>query len=137
MKRKKFSCYCILLRRATNYITKLYDRHLKIYGLTVTQYSLLSNIQELKCCSVSELAIYVDLERTTLVRTLKPLMESNLIDDISPENARNRMITITEKGEAVLEQAKAAWQCAQEEVEQLIGKEDLAVIERVLLKLSL
>lgn len=137
MKTKKFSCYCILLRRTTNYITKLYDRYLKRYGLSVTQYSLLGNIKELECCSVSELAVYMDLERTTLVRTLKPLMKNEWIADISSQGARNRMIIITEKGERVLKQAEAAWKRAQQEIERLVGKEDLEAIKRVSEKLAL
>ncbi len=136
MIKKKFSCFCIQLRRASNYITELYDRPLASLGITTTQYSLLSNIKDLDCCSVSDLAAYVNLERTTVVRTLKPLFQKGWIEDVSSQDARNRKIMVTEKGEELLTQAKAMWIQSQSEIEKRIGKEDLEVFERVLAKLS-
>lgn len=136
MTKKKFSCYCIQLRRAANFMTTLYDKQLSALGISVTQYSLLSNIKELGPCSVSDLAIYVDLERTTVVRTLKPLFQKGWIRDDSSKDARNRKIVVTEKGEMLLNQAEDIWHHVQEEIQKRVGKEDLEDLERILAKLS-
>ena len=67
------NCYCANIKRAENKITALYNRHLEKAGITRGQYALLANIERNPGISVSALAETMDLERTTLVRNLKPL----------------------------------------------------------------
>ena len=133
--KRKTSCYCINSRRLSNLITNKYDKHLQEINLTVNQYSLLVNINRLEICSVSDLAVYVGLERTTLVRTLKPLFDKKLIEDISEINQRNRQIKITQKGKEVLEKGKPLWKQAQKEIEDKIGKDNILVLSEIFLKL--
>lgn len=133
--KRKTSCYCINSRRLSNLITNKYDKHLQEINLTVNQYSLLVNINQLEICSVSDLAIYVGLERTTLVRTLKPLFDKKLIEDISETTQRNRQIKITQKGKEVLEKGKPLWKQAQKEIEDKIGKDNILVLSEILSKL--
>ena len=133
--KRKTSCYCINSRRLSNLITNKYDKHLQEINLTVNQYSLLVNINQLEICSVSDLAIYVGLERTTLVRTLKPLFDKKLIEDISETTQRNRQIKITQKGKEVLEKGKPLWKQAQKEIEDKIGKDNILVLSEIFSKL--
>ena len=133
--KRKTSCYCINSRRLSNLITNKYDKHLQEINLTVNQYSLLVNINQLEICSVSDLAIYVGLERTTLVRTLKPLFDKKLIEDISETNQRNRQIKITQKGKEILEKGKPLWKQAQKEIEDKIGKDNILVLSEIFSKL--
>ena len=56
-------------------------RHLEKAGITRGQYALLANIERNPGISVSALAETMDLERTTLVRNLKPLEARGLIVD--------------------------------------------------------
>lgn len=133
--KRKTSCYCINSRRLSNLITNKYDKHLQEINLTVNQYSLLVNINQLEICSVSDLAIYVGLERTTLVRTLKPLFDKKLIEDISETSQRNRQIKITQKGKEILEKGKPLWKQAQKEIEDKIGKDNILVLSEIFSKL--
>lgn len=75
------NCYCANIKRAENKITALYNRHLEKAGITRGQYALLANIERNPGISVSALAETMDLERTTLVRNLKPLEARGLIVD--------------------------------------------------------
>lgn len=135
IQKRKTSCYCINSRRLSNLITNKYDKHLQEINLTVNQYSLLININQLEICSVSDLANYVGLERTTLVRTLKPLFDKKLIEDISETTQRNRQIKITQKGKEVLEKGKPLWKQAQKEIEDKIGKDNILVLSEIFSKL--
>ena len=135
IKRHKSVCYCINLRRAANAVTDLYDRVLQPIGLTVNQYSLLINISRLKSCSVSDLAGYVGLERTTLVRSLKPLFKLGYIEDVSEKGQRSRLLKVTEAGQQVLNQGELLWRTAQAELEQKIGKEKLEQLSEILAQL--
>ncbi|MDO4311936.1 MAG: MarR family winged helix-turn-helix transcriptional regulator [Eubacteriales bacterium] len=125
MKRHKSSCYCINLRRVTNAVSNLYDTHLAPLDITVNQFSLLRNLGRLGTCSVSELAAYVGLERTTLVRTLKPLIVRGLIWDASEAGQRNRMLQLTKEGKEMVESGGPLWENAQREIERRIGKENM------------
>lgn len=131
----KSICYCIKLRRAANLVTDLYDGYLAPLGLSVTQYSLLSKLRKLEHCSVSELANYVGLERTTVVRTLKPLIEKGWVEDISSKKVRNRELIVTEDGIRILDQGEPMWIKAQEEIESRIGEEDIDTLNRILSQL--
>lgn len=130
--RAKTKCHCMNLRRAANAVSQFYDKCLEPIGLSVNQFSLLRNIERLESCSVSDLARYVGLERTTLVRTLKPLMERGLITDESAKGQRNRMLQISGAGQEVLERGAVLWESAQTQIEEKIGTENVRELERIL-----
>jgi DNA-binding MarR family transcriptional regulator len=132
VKKHKSLCYCINLRRAANAVTEMYDRVFQPIGLTVNQYSLLINISRLNICSVSDLASYVGLERTTLVRSLKPLFKLGYIEDVSGKGQRSRQLKVTEAGQKLLEQGKLLWITAQTEIEQKVVKEKLELLSEIL-----
>ena len=99
---KDVICNCLKLRRAAQAITKLYDRFLEPSGLKISQYSLLKHVQRMEPVNVSDLAVKMKLDRTTLVRNLKLVEEKGLVSDVSKEGARNRRLTLTENGKEVL-----------------------------------
>jgi len=126
-KKSPCPCYCINLRRAAGCVSSIYDSHLAEVDLTVNQYSLLRNIQQMVSCTAGELAEQVGLERTTIVRMLKPLTERELIGDTEAES-RSRRFQLTEAGEALLERSLPLWRSAQTEIEDRIGKEELKTL---------
>jgi len=135
IKRHKSLCYCTNLRRASNAVTDIYSRAFQPIGLTAGQYSLLINISRLKVCSVSDLAVYVGLERTTLVRSLKPLFKLGYIEDVSEKGRRSRQLKVTEAGQQILNQGELLWRTVQAELEQKIGKEKLEQLSEILAQL--
>lgn len=130
------ACHCVNLRRAANAVTDYYDRAMVDLGVTVNQYSLLSNILAIQPCSVAELARHVRLDRTTLVRNLKVLRTAGWVeDDAAPGNRRSRT-HLTPEGEAMAERAKARWAQAQAEVEACLGEEGMRGLTAALLALE-
>ena len=125
----KSICHCINLRRASGLVTAFYDRQLAPAGLTINQFSLLINIKRLNSTSVSDLAAKVGLERTTLVRTLKPLLKAGLIEDLSASGSRNRCLQLSGAGHNRLELAMPLWDTAQKIVEEKMGREALTNLE--------
>jgi len=125
IKKRPSPCTCQNLRRASLAITRIYDQKLAQSGLTVSQYSLLKHIKRLGPVSVSELASEIRLDRTTLVRNLKPLESEGLVIDTSPPGSRNRQLQLTPEGEKRCETAALHWQEAQTYVEEQLGREKL------------
>ncbi len=132
----KSKCHCITIRRAANAVTEYYDGALREMDLTTSQYSLLKNLYRLETASTSELAEYVNLDRSTLVRNLKPLQERGLIADLAKGNARNHKFTLTDAGLALLEQANPCWEKAQEEMKAYLGEQNMELFMEMLYKLQ-
>lgn len=128
-------CYCMNLRRAANTVTEFYDAALEGTGLSVSQYSLLANLERMETASTSELAERVNLERSTLVRNLKPLLERELVLDTAKAGARSHKFIVNAQGRLLPEKAKPLWDHAQASLSAYMGQEDTETLLRLLRKL--
>jgi len=128
-------CHCANLRHATRMVTQLYDRMLAPSGLKGTQYSLLRFVEQLEPVNMTELAKHMSLDRTTLVRNVKPLEAQGLIASASGSDLRTHELRLTERGREVLEEATVRWQAAQENLEAFLGRPQLETLLGLLGKL--
>ena len=129
-------CSCTNLRRASRALTLLYDKLLAPSGLKVTQYSLLRHLHHLGPVTMNEFSRSVRLERTTLVRNLKPLEQAGLIR-ISPTSASQaNQVCITDAGIQALEVALPYWQKAQRSTKELLTEEEFLVFRGALQKIE-
>jgi DNA-binding MarR family transcriptional regulator len=91
----------------------------------LTQYSLLATLRrEGKGggIAVSDLAAAMDMDRTTLTRNLRPLLDQELIElGADPADARVRRALMTAKGQAAFVGAMPYWRIAQNFVNQTLG----------------
>ncbi len=129
-------CSCINLRRASLAVTNLYDSYLVPSGLNNSQYSLLKHIKGLGPISVSDLALEMRLDRTTIVRNLKAMEQIGYVEDTSAEGSRNRRLTLTESGRTVYIAAEQLWGEAQAFFEASLGHEDLKALTALLSKVE-
>ena len=114
------ACTCFTLRRLTRTVSRLYDLHLAEAGLKTTQYSLLRSIAH-EALPVAALAARLSTERTTLTRTLKPLIDAGWVVLEPGADSRQRIVTITDAGRATIKAARQAWRRAQSELEATLG----------------
>lgn len=126
-------CHCMKMRRSAENIINFYDTMLAPSGLTSRQYSLIFAINKLGTCNVRELAEYTLLDRSTLARSLKPLLQADYIADKKNTGARDSVLVLTQKGGQTYTQATALWHKAQGQIEEKVGRENLAELERLLL----
>ena len=124
-------CTCFKLRKLTRAMSRLYDQHLASVGLKTTQYSLLVNAAR-AALPVAALAELLGLERTTLTRNLKPLVEAGWLELKPGADSRQRIVTITAQGRAKADAAYGAWRCAQTEFETLMGRDAVRVLHQQL-----
>jgi DNA-binding MarR family transcriptional regulator len=134
--KKPAVCSCLNLRRASQAITQVYDECLAPSGLKISQFSLLKHIKQLGPVSVSDLALKIRLDRTTLVRNLKSIEERGLITDIAAKGTRNRQLKLTDKGLETFEIAEQLWAEAQSFIEQYLGKDDINTLTVLLSKIE-
>ena len=134
--KKPSVCNCLNLRRASQAITHVYDEFLKPCGLRVNQFSLLAHIKGLEPISVSDLALAMRLDRTTLVRNLRSLEEQGFIEDIAATGTRSRQLKLTERGLKLTLEAEAVWSEAQNSLVNYLGKEEVATLTELLSKIE-
>jgi DNA-binding MarR family transcriptional regulator len=117
---KPLGCTCFSLRKLTRTVSRLYDAHLAETGLKTTQYSLLKMIAH-EAVPVVTLAARLSIERTTLTRNLKPLIDAGWVTLTPGADSRQRIAAITPDGRNIIKAAKQAWRRAQNELEQTLG----------------
>lgn len=116
-------CTCFALRQAARYVTQIYERHLGQVGLTAAQFTILAKLSRKRDLTMMELAEVMVMERTTLVRALKPLQRDGLVvSEPSPHDGRTYRFSLSEAGKATYEQAAIAWRAAQDEFESKFGR---------------
>lgn len=129
-------CNCLNIRRASQALTEVYDEFLAPSNIKIGQFSLLKHINKLGPISVSDLALIIRLDRTTLVRNLKPLEQSGLVEDISTPGTRNRQLKLTTKGVETYKYAEELWEKAQSFLEEYLGKGNIDVFRTLLSRIE-
>lgn len=129
-------CNCVNLRRVTGTVTDYYNRAIESCGLTINQFSLLWNLDFLETSNITALAERMGLERSTLVRNLKPLTMKGYIEDTAGAGERDRRLKVTPKGKMALEIGIPLWKEAQKYIKAVIGAENMDVFRDILLNLQ-
>lgn len=130
-------CNCLNLRRAAQALTRVYDESVSAAsGISLNQFALLRYIKNLAPVSVSDLSAALRLDRTTLVRTLKPLEKLALIEDLATAGARSRELALTAKGQKALAEARAGWAAAQSRVAAELGEAGIRQLTELLGRLA-
>ena len=112
-------CNCFALRQASRFVTQLYERHLSPVGLTAAQFTILSRLARAPGATAAELADELVMDRTTVVRALKPLQRDALVvAAAAPQDTRMLTFCLSAAGQRRFEKAHALWLDAQAEFEQ-------------------
>ncbi|HTJ94070.1 MAG TPA: MarR family winged helix-turn-helix transcriptional regulator [Pararobbsia sp.] len=116
-------CNCFALRQAARYVTQLYERHLAPVGLTAAQFSLLAKLARRGDWTMVELAESMVMDRTTLVRAMKPLQRDDLIvTGSAAHDTRTHVFNLSDAGRKKFGEARELWRVAQTEFEDTYGE---------------
>ncbi|MHA1151410.1 MAG: MarR family winged helix-turn-helix transcriptional regulator [Alphaproteobacteria bacterium] len=116
------NCTCFGLRKAARAVTQMYDQALKPTGLRANQISLLFMAERSGPRGVGELAELMVMDRTTLTRNLKPLLDQGLLKSVEGVDRRRRPVAITAEGRAALTRALPYWREAQARLAGSLGR---------------
>ncbi|MFX4234310.1 MarR family winged helix-turn-helix transcriptional regulator [Aliarcobacter butzleri] len=137
METKKISiCHCTNMRQISRKVTNIYDEFLKPSNLNVTQYSLLSNLKRVQPIKMNDFSKVVKLDRTTLVRNLKPLINLSLIEIKSIDKSKAQLLELSQKGIELQNEGYKYWQKAQEYIEQTINHAELEIFYTIVKKIE-
>jgi DNA-binding MarR family transcriptional regulator len=123
-------------RMAARAITRRYDAYLRPYGLTSTQLSLLGGLREMSGATVSEIADARGFDRTTLTRNLDRLEAMGLVTSRHSARGNGRIASVTDKGEALVEEVLPLWRQAQSEIAAELSRDTFELSLNVLKRLA-
>ena len=112
------------VRKLSRRISQLYDGALASTGLSVGQFGLLGTVIAGERLPLGTLAERLVMDRTSLSRTLKPLLAAGLVELTSREGDRRvKLVVATAEGRAAFACAGPAWRDAQSSVDALLGEQ--------------
>ncbi len=126
-------CVASKLSLSIRTVNAIYRKHLKAHNVTMSQLSLLMIIGKHKSLPQSEIGKKLKLERSTVTRDLKRMIEQGYF--IKKHDKSRPVIYITDKGASYVESIIPDWKAATQEAKNKLGKEGEKALDLVLYKL--
>jgi len=135
-------CNCFAARQAARHLTRFYEREMADAKLTSAQFSILVLLDEIEDMSMSALADRMNMDRTTLLRAVKPMQRDGLVTSRRQKEGagdpRSHVLNISSAGSKRLKLALDLWIAAQRKLETAIGparaarmREDLHAVSQM------
>ncbi|MBO0723856.1 MAG: winged helix-turn-helix transcriptional regulator [Blastocatellia bacterium] len=123
-------CIAVQLRTLTRAVTRIYNRALRPYGLTISQMNILVAVAYLGEARQQDVCRVLHLEKSTLSRDIERMRDNGWIENFPGADARTILLRTTAAGKKLLEKTSSAWQQAQLEAVTLLGEENSAGLSR-------
>lgn len=113
------------LRRITGYLSLEYGDVVKEHNITPVQFEILLFVDSCSPCSVSDIAQFMVVDKSTSSRVLRGIQDRGLIEmELDQDDRRRRRVTLTSLGEDVVTQRRSDWLAVEREV---VDKYDSAI----------
>src|SRR5213593_3587809 len=122
------NCVCFNLRRVARKVTQFYDSEMRRHGIRPTQGTILLSLNGKESWSMAELSDWLGVERTTLVRNLRPLQRDGLVQAVGGGHGNRVELAITAKGQKQIEKLTPAWRSAQCAAVKTLGEKRWSAI---------
>ena len=116
------NCVCFNLRWVTRAVTQFYDAEMRRHGIRPTQGTILTSLNAKESWNMAELSDWLGMERTTLVRNLRPLQRDGLVQAVGGGRGNRVELAITSKGRKQIEKLAPAWRSAQSAAVKTLGE---------------
>lgn len=125
-------CTNLKIRQLGRVVTRHYDQYLAAAGLKNTQYALLSHVVKLGPIRPGDLARRLQMDASTLTRNLQPMVAQGWLVVGAGDDARSRLVDVTDAGRAKRTEGQRAWKSAQTALNARLGLEQVAELHRLL-----
>ena len=115
------NCVCFNLRAISRAITQFYVAELGQHGLLPTQTPILTALSAHPDATMAQLSEWLGMDRTTLVRNLRPLERDRLVRLSGKGRGGKVSLALTTKGQAALIRLLPDWLAAQRAVVKTLG----------------
>ena len=122
------NCVCFNLRWVTRKVTQFYDAEMRRHGIRPTQGTILVSLNARENWNMADLSDWLGMDRTTLVRNLRPLQRDGLVKAVGGGRGNRVELAITSKGRKQIERLAPAWKSAQTAAVKTLGKKRWSAI---------
>ena len=122
------NCVGFNLRRVTRVVTQFFDAEMRRHGIRSTQGSLLFALHATGPSNMAELSEILGMERTTLLRNLRPLQRDGFVTIEGGGHGARVELSLTTKGRNQIEKFAPAWESAQRTAVQVLGEKRWSAI---------
>ena len=126
------NCLATRVRQLSRIITRVYDDSMRPLGITMSQYTLLTQMAQQDGITAVEIGTDLDIEKSTLSRNLKRLLALGHLTMDPPAGRRGRGLHLTPKGQDVIQRGYPVWREAQSRVVRVMGAEGRATLDVLL-----
>ncbi|WP_218036732.1 MarR family winged helix-turn-helix transcriptional regulator [Sphingobium sp. EM0848] len=105
-------------------------------GINSSQFSILALLERHPGISIAGLARKMVMERTTLVRALRPLQDAGLVRSEAADRGRALKLSASPAGLRKVAEARPAWKAAQAEFETTFGHDRAARLREDILEVT-
>ncbi|MGB8355669.1 MAG: MarR family winged helix-turn-helix transcriptional regulator [Chthoniobacteraceae bacterium] len=117
------NCVCFNLRWVSRAFSQFFVGELHQHGLLPTQTPLLALLAAKPDASMAAVSEWLGMDRTTLVRNLRPLERDGLVKATGKGRGGKVSLGITAKGRQALEKFLPDWRVAQQKIIRTLGEE--------------
>lgn len=122
------NCVCFNVRRVSRILSQFMAAELEPHGLLPTQTPILGILAAKPEASMAEVSEFLGMDRTTLVRNLKPLEREGLVTASGKGRGGKVSLALTAKGKGAFRKLLPDWQAAQRKIVQTLGAERWSAI---------
>ncbi len=109
-------CIFTAVRKANRVLFRHYQDALSETGVSIVQLSILRALERQGPLALSRLADDLAMERTSLYRTIEPLIESGAVHIENALTGKSKVAKLTVEGHCTIERVMPFWAKAQERV---------------------
>jgi DNA-binding MarR family transcriptional regulator len=123
-------CIAVRLRVVTRAVTKLYNKALRPYGLTVSQMNILVAVSRLGDAKPQDVCRVLHLDKSSLSRDVERMRARGWLESLPGQDGRTGLLRIARAGATLLQKTFPAWHQAQGQAKALLGEKDIAALDR-------
>jgi DNA-binding MarR family transcriptional regulator len=117
-------------------VTGIFDEALRPFGISSTQFVLLSIISQAGSITRAEIARLQHLDRSTLTRNLRVILSAGWVREVRDNaDGRSKPIALTVAGKDLVFDAHHAWLKAQDRAKTLLGADGMmalvSIVDRI------
>ncbi|MGB3556006.1 MAG: MarR family transcriptional regulator [Jannaschia sp.] len=115
-------CLCFRAQRAARVLARRFDAAFRPFALTNGQFSLLMSLNRPEPPTISDVAPFLGMDRTSLTAMLKPLERRGLLSvAVDRKDRRGRRLRLTEEGRALLDAALPIWRAEHDRLDAALA----------------
>ncbi len=130
------SCIAVRLRLLNRVVTGFYDEALRPLGLKVSQLNILVVTAKLGIARPARVCEILQLDASTLSRNVERIRARGWLEILPGEDARTQHFQLTARGRRLIEKAVPAWEKAQRQATELLGREGIALLDKTAEKIG-